>query len=70
MQTLTAKNIGFIAKLNGLERLPSKDKKLWQYANEGKLGHNPQYLEIVIDWKAGWDSANNEYKKYNRKSKN
>jgi hypothetical protein len=68
--TLTAKNLGFIAKLNKVERNPSKDKTLWQFAiNLGKTS-NPDYFEIVRAWEAGWDSANNEYKKYNRKSKN
>ena len=71
MQTSTAKNLGFIAKLNRVERIPSKDKNLWQYAIElGRSGNEPDYFEIVKDWEAGWDSANNEYKKYNRKSKN
>jgi len=28
--TLTAKNLGFIAKLNKADRLPAKDTKWWE----------------------------------------
>jgi hypothetical protein len=65
-----ARNLGFIAKLNKVQRSPSEDKNLWQFAiNLGKTS-NPNYFAIVRAWKEGWDSANTEYKKYNRKFKN
>ena len=66
MQTLNAKNLGFIAKLNKADRLPALDDKWWiliqDYAVE-------QIKEMYDAWLEGWDSANTEYKKYNRKSK-
>ena len=65
--TLTAKNLGFIAKLNKADRLPAKDTKWWDMIQSLPINE----IDIMYKaWLAGWDSANTEYKKYNRKSKN
>jgi hypothetical protein len=67
MQTLTAKNLGFIAKLNKADRLPALDDKWWNLIQDNAV---EQIKEMYDAWLEGWDSANNEYKKYSRKSKN
>ena len=67
MQTLTAKNLGFIAKLNKADRLPALDDKWWNLIQDNAV---EQIKEMYDAWLQGWDSANNEYKKYSRKSKN
>jgi hypothetical protein len=67
MQTLTAKNLGFIAKLNKADRIPSRDTKWWDMIQSLSMNE----INIMYNaWLEGWDSANTEYKKYNRKSKN
>jgi hypothetical protein len=73
MQTLTAKNLGFIAKLNKVERIPVNDQKFKNLISDkdGNCFYSINEInELLKAWIEGWDSANNEYKKYSRKSKN
>ena len=55
MQTLTAKNLGFIAKLNKADRLPALDDKWWILIQDNAV---EQIKEMYDAWLEGWDSAN------------
>jgi len=50
-----AKNLGFIAKMNGIERAPIRDKKFSEMISDVKL---------MQAWLSGWDECNLEYATY------
>ena len=78
----TAKNLGFIAKLNKIDRVAANDAKfalLIRTSSEVKFdadGHAytctlplGQVNQLLNAWTLGWDSCNLEYKKYAKQSK-
>lgn len=65
-----AKNLGFIAKLNKIDRLPVNDKKFQDLIGSPNcLFTVGEISKLLTSWVSGWDSCNLEYKRYAKQSK-
>ena len=53
-----AKSLGCIARINGLERVPIRDKKLM--AEIRQINKSKMFL-YMKEWLSGWDEMNLEY---------
>jgi len=58
------KNLGFIARMNRLQRVPAHDPKAIDLL---KTRNNLKASVLLAEWLIGWDSCNLEESRYTRK---